>query len=1071
MGRCTSLFSSQFAILLAWTGLLLIEAPYVFPALPQKKQETATKVDFSRDIRPIFSDKCFACHGPDEATRMSKLRLDTEEGAFKDLGGRHAIVPSNPNSSEVIRRITAEEKSRRMPPPYSDYSLSKKEINLIRLWIKQGAPWLEHWSFLPPHRPNLPKIKNTRWVKNEIDYFILERLETEKLTPSKQADHAKLLRRVSLDLTGLPPTPKEVDAYLSNPSQKAYDAFVDQLLASPRFGERMAAEWLDAARYADTNGYQTDGERFMWRWRDWVINAFNKNMPFDQFTVEQLAGDMLPNPTLDEIIATGFNRNHRGNGEGGIIPEEYAVEYVVDRVDATSTVWLGLTMGCARCHDHKYDPITQKEFYQFYSFFNNIPERGKALKYGNSPPLIKAPTQQQNKRLAGLEKQLSASIKKFKQLEDEIKSLKALWEQSLSHPQSIHWTPPRHLIATFSFDGGVMSGPKNKSGKTISSSRFKGGVSKFVSGKIGFAPKFNGNLFFEAGDFGAFGFHDRFSAGAWIYPTDKRGGIILSRMSGDQLEGKGYCLELKDGKIHLQLLQRWLDDAIRVKTELTLSSNRWHHILFTYNGSQYADGIKIYINGKNQKLLVPLDALNQDFKTDEPLRVGSGDGEEGRFYGIIDEVFLYGDVILPSQAKTLATSTPISEIASKNSGDRTPGERNKITNYFLELKAPASIKKLYKSMLDLRDAKEEYFRKIQTTMVMQERETPPQTHILIRGSYDQKGPKVNPGVPDVLSRGYSGPLQNRLDFARWIVDTSNPLTSRVAVNRLWQMIFGVGLVKTVDNFGSQGSLPSHPKLLDWLATEFVRTDWNVKNLLKIFVTSSTYRQSSHLPVELRQKDPENRLLARGPRLRLPAEVIRDQALLVSGLLFEKIGGPSVKPYQPTGLWKELSDGATYQLDQGKNLYRRSLYTFWKRTNPPPSMITFDAAGRETCIVRESRTNTPLQALNLMNDVTFVETSRVLAERIITEGKNDPKNRIQIAFRLATGRYPTDRESDILLEGFHRHKETYQRNSEAALRLVEQGNSPRNKSIKVEELAAYTMITSLILNLDEIVTKE
>ena len=1071
--RAVTMVWHQVGVLLIGAGILLGSTLSVFPASAQGEEANARAVDFNRDIRPILSDKCFTCHGPDETTRMTKLRFDNKAGAFEDLGGYFAIVPGNPAASEVIRRITARDESHRMPPLYSGRKLTDDEIQLIRQWIKEGAKWAEHWSFLPPRRPALPKVGNTAWPRNGTDYFILERLESESLTPSREADQTMLLRRVSLDLTGLPPTLEEINAYLADTSPEAHEKVVDRLLASPRFGERMAAEWLDAARYADTNGYQTDGERFMWRWRDWVIDAFNRNMPFDQFTIEQLAGDMLPNATLDQKIATGFNRNHRGNGEGGIIPEEFAVEYVVDRVNTTSTVWLGLTVGCARCHDHKFDPVTQKEFYQLFAFFNNVPENGKALKHGNSPPLIKAPTRQQQAQLAELEQNLSAAVEHLERLGPERQSAQAALEQSLSKTPPVYWSPTRHLVVSFALDGDTSRQGRKAEGKKASNGTFKNGEATFVPGRIAQAAKFDGKRFIEAGNFGAFGFYDKFSAGAWIYPAGKQGGTVLSRMR-DVEEGKGYSLTLEDGKIHLRLLVRWLDDAIRVETERTLAPDRWHHVLFTYDGSRFADGIKIYVNGKREKLRVLLDALNQSFKTDEPLRIGSGGGPGSRFHGTIDEVRLYDTVLSADEAEILATSTSISDIAATVPGTRTRGEAKKIRAYFLENSAPASIRQAYRRTVELREEKEDFIDKIPTTMVMQERETPRQTHILIRGAYDRQGEKITPGVPGALSGGFRGPLRNRLDFARWLVDSSNPLAARVAVNRFWQMIFGTGLVKTVDNFGFQGEPPTHPELLDWLATEFVRTGWDVKGLLKTVVTSATYRQSSRLRPELQQRDPENRLLARGARFRMAAEAIRDQALWVSGLLTGKIGGPSVKPYQPAGLWKELSGTMGtkgYEPDIGEDLYRRSLYTYWRRTIPPPSMITFDAANRETCIVRETRTNTPLQALILMNNVTFVEASRVLAERIIAEGGDTPQERIRMAFRVVTARQPTAEETRILVDGFYRHQESYRRDPEAALRLVREGESPRDESIEVSELAAYTTITNLILNLDETVTKE
>ena len=1034
------------------------------PSFKPNSKPDSKVVEFNRDILPIFSDKCFTCHGPDSKNRLSKLRFDTEDGAKQDLGGRFAIVPGDPSRSEIVRRITAKEAASRMPPAYSGKSLTERETDLIRRWIGQGAKWQKHWSLIPPRRPGLPKVSNRNWPRNGLDFFVLQRLDLEGLPPSPTADRATLLRRVSLDLTGLPPTPGEIDAFLNDTAPDAYEKVVDRLLASPRYGERMAVRWLDAARYADTNGYQSDGERSMWRWRDWVIDAFNQNMPFDQFTIEQIAGDMLPNATLAQKIATGFNRNHRGNGEGGIIPEEYAVEYVVDRVETTASVWLGLTLGCARCHDHKYDPLTQKEFYQVFAYFNNVPERGRALKYGNSPPFIKAPTAAQQSRLRELEAKLAAAESQFARLQPELQEAQRKWEKSLDASRPVHWSNPAGLVARFPLDGA------------LANDQWSGGEPKFVSGALGQAASFDGEGFLDAGDTANFGFYDRFTLAAWIYPTSPRGAIVTR--TKEIPEGAGFGLYLKDGKVQANLVVRWLDDAVRVEAEGALALQQWHHVLMTYDGSRQAKGIRLFVNGEPQELKILLDDLNQSFAVKEHLRVGGGGGPENRFRGHIDEVHIYNFALPAKQATVLANSTPINEIAAIPPKDRTSAQAGKIESYFLQRYAPGHVQQAWKLVKNLHAQTERYVDSIPTVMVMQERETPRDTFLLIRGAYNRPGEPVSPGPPAVLPPLPAGASNNRLGFAKWLVDPSNPLTARVSVNRFWQTYFGVGLVKTAEDFGSQGERPAHPELLDWLATEFVRSSWDVKALQKMIVTSATYRQSSKATPELLRKDPENRLLARGPRFRLPAETVRDQALAISGLLVEKTGGPSVKPYQPPGLWKELTVGFEpgneekgYRQDRGESLYRRSLYTYWKRTVPPPAMMLFDSAGREACSVLQTRTNTPLQALNLMNDVTYMEASRVLAQRLMTEGGQSPEERIRFAFRLATARWPKPEESGILLRSFHYYLENYRAYREAALRFVSQGESPRNAKLDVIELAAYTAVASLILNLDETVTKE
>jgi hypothetical protein len=1033
-------------------------------SLAPAADELPRTILFNRDIRPILSDNCFLCHGPDKSQRKARLRLDLEENALSDLGGYRAIVPGDTTNSEVIHRITEKDTKKRMPPASTGRKLTPRQIELLRRWIEQGARWQKHWSLIPPQRPDLPIVKNPRWPRNPIDFFVLAGLEREDLSPSPEAERTTLIRRVTLDVTGLPPTPAEVDAFVNDQSADAYEKVVDRLLRSPRYGERMAIRWLDAARYADTNGYQTDGERTMWRWRDWVIEAFNNNMPFDRFSVEQIAGDMLPGATLDQKIASGFNRNHRGNSEGGVIPEEYAVEYVVDRVDTTFTVWLGLTMGCCKCHDHKYDPFTQKEFYQVFAYFNNVPENGKAIKYGNSPPYIKAPTRAQQAQLHELGTKLQAAEKRFLELEPEIAAAQRDWERGSDTSKRIPWVYRTGLLAHYDLDGQTNNGcNRDHCGK------FQDGTAAYVAGKIGEAASFDGKRFIDAGDVGDFGFFDRFSLAAWVYPTGNKGGTILSRMVSEP-RGEGYYVVLEGGKIHVNLIKRWLDDAIRVQTERALPANDWHHVAVTYDGSRVATGIKIYIDGELQKLKVDLDDINQSFKTKEPFRIGAGGGPGSGFHGFIDDVRLYDHVLPPENVGLIAVAESVNDLVALAPGKRDRHQACKLRTYYLETHASAKIQEARGSLFELRKRYQQLDDSIPTTMVMVEMKTPRAAHVLIRGEYDKKGPQVFPTVPAGLPPLPPKVPNNRLGLARWLVDPANPLTARVAINRYWEMYFGQGLVKTAEDFGSQGAWPSHSDLLDWLATEFIRNGWDIKAMQKLIVTSATYRQASRVTAELRHKDPENRRLARGPRLRLPAETIRDQALFVSGLLVEKLGGPSVKPYQPAGLWKELA-GESYEQDHGAKLYRRSLYTFWKRTIPPPAMMTFDAAGRETCVVRHGRTNTPLQALNLMNDVTYVEAARNLAQHVMLQGGKTVAERLAYAFRLATARPPRPSELQILRAGFEHHRATYDQNRQAALRLVSAGESNRDPRVNVGELAAYTAMAGMILNLDETVTKE
>ena len=1031
-------------------------------------QSTALPVEFNRDVRPILSNACFGCHGPNESARQAALRLDLQAGPFEDRGryGGPVIVRGNAADSLLFHRITDEDARTRMPR--GGGALSDDEIATIRRWIDQGAAWQTHWAFVPPERPARPPVADSEWPRNPVDNFVLARLERDGLTPSDEADRATLLRRVTLDLTGVPPTLAEVAAFLNDDSPDAYEDAVDRLLASPRYGERMAVEWLDAARYADTNGYQTDGERSMWRWRDWVIDAYNDNIPFDQFTIEQIAGDMLPNATLDQRIASAFNRNHSQNGEGGIVSDEFLVEYAVDRVSTTSTVWLGLTLGCARCHDHKFDPITQKEFYEVLAHFNNIPERGKAFKYVNSPPLVTAPTAEQQAEIDELDAELREARAAFADLAPERATAQSQWEASLGSAGRVDWTLRDGLVAHHPFEGDIAGIQTTVDVPAV----LEDGEPRFVAGRIGSAASFDGQRFINAGNGPNLGYDDEFSLAAWIYPT-AADGVIVSRASGGDQGEVGWGLYLEDGKVRLSLSTRVLDDGVAAETVGNVVLNEWQHVLATYDGSKTPGGMRVYLNGWSQELTPLLDLVGNRLPQRYPLRIGASGSTKPRFEGHIDDVRIYDVVLTAERAAVVATGDAVSEIAAIAPDQRTAAQAAKIRLAFHDQYAPQEVLQAGRAVAELERRRAELWGSFPTVMVMEEMANRRQTFRLIRGAYDNPGEEVFPGVPAVLPPLPEGVEKNRLAFARWLVDPGHPLTARVTVNRFWQMYFGTGLVKTVDNFGTQGEYPSHPALLDWLATRFIDSGWNVKALQRAIVTSATYRQSSMVTAEQLERDPENRLVARGPRLRLPAQTIRDQALAVSGLLVEKVGGPSVKPYQPAGLWADMVEGGygDYVEAEGDDLYRRSLYTFWKRTLGPPTMMTFDSSTRETCIVRTGRTNTPLQALNLMNDVTYVEAARRLAERMMTEGGAAPQDRISYGYRLATAHGPRPDAQTILVAGFQYHLARYQADRAAAVELVSQGEHVRDETLDVAELASYTMVANLILNLDGTITKE
>ena len=1027
-------------------------------------------VDFTREIRPILSRNCFQCHGPDEQNRQMGLRLDIPEGFAGERGafGGPVVIRGNAEDSPLYQRISAASEAIRMPRNRD--ALSSEEIETVRLWINQGAQWQSHWAFIAPERPETPQVKTRDWSRNPIDNFVLARLEQEGLHPSKEADRDALIRRASLDLTGLPPTLAEVDEFLQDNSADAFEKVVDRLLQSPAYGERMAVEWLDAARYADTNGYQTDGERTMWRWRDWVIEAFNDNMPFDQFTIEQLAGDMLPNAALEQRIATGFNRNHSLNAEGGIDPAEFLIEYAVDRVATTSTVWLGLTMGCARCHDHKFDPLRQTEFYEFSALFNNIPERGKGFKYVNSPPYIAAPTTNEQSRLADLDAQLGDARVVFAELETEIGAQQKRWEESLSGTSDVDaevdWNLRDQLLVHHNLDGNIAGAHVDQ----MVEATLEDGLPHFVDGRVGAAASFDGRRFITAGTSPDLGYDDEFTFAAWIFPVTDSGVIFSRANEGDQGE-VGWGLYLESGKLRLNLSTRILDDGVAAETVASLPLNRWQHVLATYDGSKTPGGMRIYVDGQLQELTPLLDLVGNRLPQRYPLRIGASGSSKPNFQGHIDEVRIYGKVLTPEEAAVVATAQTVTEIAAMTEQQRSRAQSNKLRLSFLNQYAAPEIRQAYKQVQDLEQQRKAMMDSFPTVMVMEEMQTRRQTFRLNRGAYDNPAEAVYPNVPSILPPLPADAEKNRLTFAQWLVDPANPLTARVTVNRYWQMYFGTGLVKSADNFGSQGEFPSHPELLDWMAVNFIESGWDVKEMQRLIVTSATYRQSSAVTEELLERDPQNRLLARATRMRLPAQMIRDQALAISGLLTERIGGPSVGPYQPAGLWDDIVErGQEYQQSEGEDLYRRSLYTFWKRTRPAPAMVTFDSSTRETHIVSPSRTNTPLQALNLMNDVTYVEASRALAERAMKQSGSVDQN-ITTMYRLATARVPGAAVQAILADAYRGHLSQYQSNRGEALRLVSTGESPRDQTLDIVELAAYQMIASLILNLDGTITRD
>ncbi len=1106
------------------------------------------KLEFNRDIRPILSDKCFVCHGPDSAKRAAGLRLDQRDAATAERDGAKAIVPHDSSKSDVFRRISSTDPDEQMPPPASSVKLSPAEIDLLKQWIDQGAEYQPHWSFIPPKMVVPPKTLQSEGSRNPIDSFIRTRLDREGFRAAADAEKTTLIRRVSFDLIGLPPSLAEVEEFVADVTPDAYEKLVDRLLASPRYGERMAANWLDAARYADTNGYQTDGPRFMWRWRDWVINAFNENQPFDEFTIDQLSGDLiearsqqatrdvngaLRNPATANarMIATGFNRNHRGNAEGGIIPEEFRIEYVVDRVETTSTVWLGLTIGCARCHDHKYDPINQREFYQLFAFFNQVPEPGKYIRNGNSMPYLPAPTADQQRRLESLQQESTAAESAWNLMQPAVRAgMNSLAAKIREQGEQIDWSLRNGLESHIALDGNnqierpvvpLKPAPvKNVESQTTPADGgvdeklacvWRGAAPDFVNGRIGQAAIFDGQRWIEAPEIADFGDDESFAISCWVKPKDGGAMTILAKMDHDNAS-RGYELRREaNGRLQVLFSGRILDDLIRVETDEVLPADQWSHIFVSYDGSSAARGVGVRINGAAAKLAVLIDLLSNPIKVKPPLCIGGG-GSAKPFVGQIDELRCYRGQLTTEAAISLAEGDSISEIAARpveNQNRRSSIE--KFSEFYLALYAPENERRTRQNLYDARSRYLAYLATIPTTMVMADQAIPRETRMLKRGEYDKPGDLVEAAIPSSLFPSPSKTTDSgevsridRLDLARWLVNPDNPLTARVTVNRLWQSLFGVGLVKTAEDFGTQGETPTHPELLDWLAVEFngrnqqgtkieidplqhqpivdhsksekIPSTWNLKHILRQIVTSATYRQSSEISDALRQRDPDNRWLARGPRFRLPAEMIRDAALATSGLLVETLGGPSAKPYQPPGLWEELSADTVpgpfsiYVQDHGANLYRRSVYTFRRRTAPPPALAIFDSSPREACRVSLPRTNTPLQALNLMNDVAFIEAARVLAERAIKLGGASAPSRLDWSFRQILSRGPSDRELNVLVEGFERRRKAYQEHPQQVEQFLALGETPRDQSIDPTELAAYAATMSVIFNTDEAVVK-
>lgn len=1036
-----------------------------FALLPPRAAAPAEKVDFNFQIRPLLSDRCFACHGPDEKSRMAKLRLDLKDNALKPLSnGMSIIKPGDPAKSEVMRRLTSTDPAVRMPPAWSNLTMNQEEIGLIRQWIEEGAEFKPHWSLIPVAPVQLPDLKNSAWPRNAIDRFVMARLQKEGLNPAPETSRETLIRRLSFDLTGLPPAPPEIDAFLGDSSPEAYEKVVDRLLNSPHYGERMANEWLDLARYADTYGYQADLDRDMSPWRDWVIRAFNENLSYDKFILWQLAGDLMPSATRDQQLATAFNRLHRQTNEGGSIEEEFRAEYVADRVHTMGTAFLGLTVECSRCHDHKYDPIRQRDYYRLFAFFNNIDESGLYSHFTQATPSpalllwdegVEAKHRELKKRIAAAETNLTGMKA----------SAQSRFEEWLRGGTTYSLIP--QPVAAFSFD--ELAGKTTPNSVQANLPAELVDSPELVEGRRGKAMKYSGDNSLICKGSGAFGRTDPFSFSLWLRPAvaQERAVIFHRSRAWTDSGSRGYQLVLENGRPAFALIHFLPGNAVSVRAKEALPLDVWSQITVTYDGSSRASGLRLYLNGQPMALDVMRDNLFKDIvhrkawgdaEVDKiELTLGARFRDAGFKNGLIDDFQIFDRCLVPLEVQTLAGAS------------KPRPAREELFEFYRHNYDP-----LYKPALAelqrLRSEENNLVNDVREIMVLKELPARRPTHLLKRGAYDAPGERVEPGTPDSILPFPPDLPPNRLGLAKWMVDRRNPLTARVAVNRVWKIHFGRGIVATLEDFGSQGQLPTHPELLDWMARWFMDNGWDRKGLHKLIVTSATYRQSSSANSDLLSRDPQNLLLARGPSHRLLAEQIRDSALAASGLLSRKIGGPSVKPYQPAGLWEESGTGKTYVEDKGEKLYRRSLYTFWRRTSPPPSMTTFDAPTREVCTAKRETTATPLQALVLLNDPQFVEAARVLGERLLDERGADLDARIQDAFRLLIGRKPEDREREVMRRLYREQLAYFKAAPESAAKYLATGQYPLARALPAAEVAATAVLASTLINHPEFVMK-
>ena len=1043
----------------------------LLPFLVSASFAAEDKIQFNRDIRPIVADNCFHCHGPDPAARKASLRLDTEAGFFAvrlNKDGKEeppTVIKGHPEKSSLFQRISSKDEEEIMPPPKEHKTLKPAQIALIKHWIEQGAPWQPHWSLVTPQKAPLPEVADAAWSKNPIDRFVAAKLAAAGLKPAPEAEAHQLIRRLTLDITGLPPSPELLTKYLpkdgSRLSEDQSTKLVDELMATPAYGEHRARYWLDAARYSDTHGLHFDAYREMWPYRDWVVKAFNRNQPFDQFTVEQLAGDLLPKPTEDQLIATGLQRCNITTNEGGTIVEENLANYAADRVQTMGWVYLGLTTNCAQCHDHKFDPITQKDYYSMAAFFRNTTQGGLDgnVKDGKGPVLY-LPSEADKPRWAALPGEIATSNQ---QLAETRKTGVPLFDKWLTTAK------PKDLDADIPTKDLVAHLPLNE-GKGLPAGTTAVGepVTWKPNGKLGAAPSFKKGSTLSIGELGNFDTKQPFSVGAWSRVAKAEGsGTILARMD-DPKGSQGWSLFQAGKSYGVYIISKWPDDAIKVVTaKPAVRPGVWQHVFATYDGSGKAAGIRLYIDGVLTALKTDVDKLTTSSKAATPTRIGQRSGSEF-FEGEIQDAYLYGRQLTPAEVTTLSKVGPLQRLlAAPKLNDKLKGQ---VLEYYLATrhepfkKATATLAKLTNEQMTIRG------RSPLTHIQEEKMDSKPMANILMRGAYDKPGAQVEAEVPAALGKLPADAPRNRLGLAKWLVSEANTLTARVTVNRMWQELFGTGFVKTSEDFGIMGSAPSHPELLDWLAVDFRASGWDVKRFYKLALSSATYRQVAIITPEKLEKDRDNALFSRGPRFRMDAEMIRDYALAASGTLSMRMGGPGTYPYQPENLWEIVGmRNMSYKQDTGENLYRRTVYNFWKRMAPPASLDIFNAPSREASCVRRDRTNTPLQALVTLNDPQYIESARILAQHTL-QSPGDDTARLNAAATRLLCRPLQANELPILTDSLAQLRKHYTAHAADAEALLKVGDSKSDEKLSKSELAAWTMVCSQLLNLDEVLNK-